>query len=123
PMLPQFPIHALVGAALACDEDIDAAWCRAMGFDDREPASAIMIDKDQIERALDFDDDRLNLDFTLLPEGADFAVAYAAYLMFPAEMRAGAPKVFQHMYKLCGQKAGGRGRRDSNAGLKGELRI
>lgn len=134
PMLPQFPIHALVGAALVCDEEIDAAWCKAMGFDERERVDAIMIDKHQIERTLDFEDGKLHLDFSMLPDGADFAVAYASYLTFPDELRAGSPKVFQHMFTVFGRKMPGRnrsddaeatenGRRDPNATLKGELRI
>lgn len=105
-MLPNFAVHAVVGASLASEASVYDEWCRVTHRAFEEPPGVILFEKDQIERSLAFGPDSLQIDLASLSPGVDFSVAYGAFLAFPEYLRKGMPVVHQHLFgKVFGGKA------------------
>ncbi len=97
-MLPGFSVQALIGCSVASDRDVLADWNRAVGREGDDGTGVYLLERGQIETALRFEGNRLIVDIEGLESGIGFAIAYAAFRMFPEELRKGSPVIYQHMY-------------------------
>ena len=89
-------IHFCVGAGLAQDRRIFAAWCRAVGrTGDEEAVGILALRRGSLRNLAKGFGRRKRIDVTVLPPGVDLAMAYAAFLSNPDDLRRAARSAHQ----------------------------